>query len=852
MSWSVSVAHAEPLTQLSPEYQDAWERLHRQPRETIEELLAVDQTKLSTIDKAQWAYVLSTAYYHLAYPVEALTYAQRAVALVDREKQPRLYHTFRVFEAGALSVNGWAAQGTALINTALAWAEASEDYALVALAHRVRGEILLEVQDYSGALESALEAYEIFGTKPYSSPRDKAIAANDIARIYAERGDNQLAIPYFREALEINVLGQDKVGASVCLYGLGKSYRGLGDLEEAQAAYEESAQLSREVDDVQGVAYALNEIGGIAMQLGSYEEAEQQLLKALNTFVNSSHTVMQITLHVSLVNLYIESNLLDKAKLHLDSAKKLLIPGSMKLDHPVVKEAEAKLMAALGNHRQAYELIAQTMIEQKEVLNQKSSEQLHQIRARYDFESAERENRFLAQQNLLQEAELLSSSNSIAMLRFIIFLCVLLSGTFVYLVYRSRIHEQQMEAKVAERTKELSFALEQVREYDRAKSQFLANMSHEIRTPMNGIIGMVEHLQLTELTETQERFIGFIRSSSSQLLFLINDILDLSKIEAGKIQLLQKEFNLHRLIDETVQFYTSAANAKGLILEFDDATELTTDLVGDEARLRQILVNLIGNAIKFTDAGGVYVTVSVLDDEPSSILLSFSVSDTGIGIEEGSLTTIFESFSQVDGSPARVHGGSGLGLAISRQMVELLGGEIFVESSPGRGSTFRFTARFSKPGESAIPTEVPVEPVNSAIKVKDIAGLRVLLCEDNEVNQEVTGLHLKRLGCYAEIAEDGQAGLRLFEKGDYDVILMDCQMPRMDGFEATRSIRKLESQRAPSTRIPIVGITAFAMEGDRQRCMDAGMDHYLSKPFTIEQLAQTLNEAISSVASNNL
>lgn len=842
--WTALSVVAEQLTDFSPKYKRIFDLGRGTPLETIESLLAIDDSSFTNTEKAQRAYIIGDAYSFLAYPVEALQYARQAVDLLSLSKQPWLFHKCNLLKSYSLTINGFAAQGLGPVNDALTWAEANDHEELAASAHSLKGALLLDLHDYSGALESQLKAYKFEQTKT-GAGYEKSAIAGAIAGIYNMRGNHEMAIPYYEESLEYERRDGDKIGASITLYGLAGAHKGLGDIKTAVSLYEESALLSQQAGDVQGEAYALDKLAIISLELKRYPEAEKQLLEALDTFVQSKNIQLQIRVHISLVTLYLATTKLNLAEHHLNSAQNLLVPEAMTVERPAVLEAEAKFLAAAGHHDQAYELLAKTMVQQKETLNEQSNEQLNQIRARYEIESAEQDNRLLEQENLLQEAELLNSSNSINLLRFIIVLSLLLSGAFVYLIYRSRIQEQALENKVKERTKELSFALERVREYDRAKSQFLANMSHEIRTPMNGIIGMVELLKKTSLTDSQNRFVGFISSSSSQLLILINDILDLSRIESGKIQLITKRFDLLTLVDETVQFYSAAAKKKGLSIKFDDTTNLNSDLVGDESRLRQVLVNLLGNAIKFTEAGGVFVTTSIVEETESSVLVSFSISDTGIGIDDTSLETIFESFSQADASSTRVYGGSGLGLAISRQLVELLGGEIFVESVPDSGSTFRFTARMEKASDRYTETEEPVANLEASMEVDKLAGAHILLCEDNEVNQEVTRLHLKRLGCHTDVVEDGQAGLEHFEKGAYDMILMDCQMPRMDGFEATRSIRRIEAQRGSSSRIPIIAITAFAMEGDRERCIAAGMDHYLSKPFTIEQLAQALQSAVS-------
>jgi CheY-like chemotaxis protein len=405
------------------------------------------------------------------------------------------------------------------------------------------------------------------------------------------------------------------------------------------------------------------------------------------------------------------------------------------------------------------------------------------------------------------------------------------------------LHNENLEKTVAERTVELSLALELAREYDRAKSQFLANMSHEIRTPMNGVLGMVSLLEKTPLSERQKKLTEHISSSAANLLTAINDILDISRIEPGNFELVEREFQLSTMIDEIIQFYTEGALKNGLSLRLVNNVELSFALLGDAGRLRQVLVNLLGNAIKFTEHGSIAVAINSVKDESSTITLEFSVSDTGISIEESEKSHIFESFTQADSSSTRQYGGSGLGLAICRQLVELMDGEIQVESTIESGSTFMFTTAFKKSMGSG---EVLIRAVPGADPVVDtnrLAGKKVLLCEDNEVNQEVTRLTLESFGCHIEIANNGQIGLQLFQQNDYDLILMDCQMPIMDGFGATHAIREIETNRNTADRIPITALTAHAMKGYSDRCIETGMDDYLSKPFTAEQIAEALCSA---------
>jgi len=541
---------------------------------------------------------------------------------------------------------------------------------------------------------------------------------------------------------------------------------------------------------------------------------------------------------------------------------------------------------------------------------------------------------------------------------------------------REEENSRRLEAMVHERTAELEVRNDELHDANRAKSDFLAKMSHEIRTPMNGVLGMTELLQNTSLTAKQDRFAGTIRQSAESLLQIINDILDFSKIEAGKLELGRQEFEFTQLVDETVDLLASTADKKGLTLVASPPPELQSTVIGDPLRLRQILVNLIGNAIKFTDAGDIVVRGSLVQETDEQVSIKVEVQDSGVGIRPERREQIFDSFAQADGSAVRAASGTGLGLSICKQLVELMGGRIGVQSKPGEGSTFWFTVPLRKSSDGAAqsvsgqpiagmrvlvqathrPTCVamerifgawrvdasfvrtaveleqalrddeatggrldavvldgdddasdpglevlaryrqwkaaepvhtvllgpshgnesgqakpqsavdvhlakplrqgalydallalgasgrrssaaPAEPLEARAPVSVHTG-RVLVVEDNVVNQMVADGMLKNFGCEVEIAEDGVAALERVSSGEFDLVLMDCLMPVMDGFQAAAAIRACEPA---SRRIPIVALTANAIEGDRQRCLEAGMDDYLSKPLTAEALQTVLD-----------
>ena len=375
---------------------------------------------------------------------------------------------------------------------------------------------------------------------------------------------------------------------------------------------------------------------------------------------------------------------------------------------------------------------------------------------------------------------------------------------------------------------------------NKAKGDFLARMSHEIRTPMNGILGMTELLRSSELTERQARFVDTVHRSGENLLRIINDILDFSKVEAGKLDLRLLPFDLHALIAGVVDLLAEEARKKSLDFRYRIGPEVPLAAVGDPARLGQVLTNLLANAIKFTDEGQVVIRVAADDAEPGQI--RFEIADSGIGIPEASRGHIFTPFAQEFAPSGRLYGGTGLGLSIAKQLVILMGGRIGFDSELGRGSTFWFTAplatdRQAVPVASSQPTpspELPAAPPRRS---------RVLVAEDHPVNQEVVIEMLRLLGCEPEAVGDGRRAVEAAGRAAYDLILMDCEMPELDGLAATRQLR------ADGHTLPVVALTAHAIDGYRQRCLDAGMTDYLTKPFSRAQLARILDRWLPAPAA---
>jgi signal transduction histidine kinase/CheY-like chemotaxis protein len=408
------------------------------------------------------------------------------------------------------------------------------------------------------------------------------------------------------------------------------------------------------------------------------------------------------------------------------------------------------------------------------------------------------------------------------------FCAIAIAGEQNFLLIECAERRFQQTQSFVQYAHEASLARDQIAKLTQAKTEFLARMSHEIRTPMNSLLGMAELLSETPLNAEQREYVRRFRRAGDNLLTVVNDILDFSKVEAGQIDLENIEFDLAQVIEEAIEIAAVRARAKGLEVSSRVELNVPTRLIGDPGRLRQILINLLGNAAKFTEHGELTVLVKT-DSAPG--ILHFGVSDTGIGIPADRLSTIFDSFSQVEASTTRKYGGTGLGLAISKRFVELMGGRIWAESTLGSGTTMHFTARFSVAGAPKLVTEG-----STPVMLRD-RGLRILLADDSEENRFLIRGYLKESGSIIDEVENGAQAVEQFKQCAYDIVLMDAEMPVLDGYSATREIRALGAA-------PIFLLTAHAMREARTRGFEAGCTDHLTKPITKSTLLEAINKFV--------
>jgi signal transduction histidine kinase/DNA-binding NarL/FixJ family response regulator/HPt (histidine-containing phosphotransfer) domain-containing protein len=756
----------------------------------------------------------------------AMSYALQSYQYAQKAHDERRAARFELFLAHALSNTGLYDSARSKLLHAVHSAGTLADSDMLAKAYSQLGWNDLEVASYDEALDYFLTGLDIVQRRHDTA--GIANAYNNVGCLYLDQQEPETALKNLRMALTFASQTRDMKSIARIDNNLGLCFNGPMTSIPFDARLDSSIKYFRRSADLYSSAGEHYERARVLGNIGSVFEKRGVLDSTLFYYRQSVYAHDAVGLnstyaagaYAQLGNLFLKLHLADSAFYYLDSAR--TIDERLGAKRGLVEKFFylSKAYAASGNYKLAYEYLEKGSLLHDSIYNDDKSRILADMDAKYQTSKNEKKIASQNQENAQQKVVIYSIAGVMVVL-----------GLLVGLFYRN-------ERKLQRVNKELAAAKERAEASELLEHQFLANMSHEIRTPMNAVTGMTSLLLETELTTKQRDYLEAIQSSADNLLVVINDILDLSKLQAGKMEFEKIPFRLRDETSHVLDIMRFKAEAKNITLSEEIAESAPHVVIGDPARLSQVLMNLMSNAIKFTDRGSVTIVVSAATAGERSMMVRISVRDTGIGIPQEKLKTIFESFSQADAETSRKYGGTGLGLTISRTLVELQGGHIDVMSTPGKGSEFSFWLPYEVAGE-----EVMVEPEQTAqIDAEALRGMHVLLVEDNEYNQIVLTDTLRNMipEVVVEIGSNGREGITLLQKFAFDMVLMDVQMPEMDGIEATKYIRAHLPRGKRET--PIIALTASVIKSEIDKCFAAGMNDYVPKPFKQDELFKVIGK----------
>lgn len=733
------------------------------------------------------------------------------------------------------------------------------------------------------SLESLLFALRLY--KELADNQGIALVSDDIGRIYRFLGNYPVALGYHLDALEIFTKEEDKHGIASSLINTGIVYRNLGNTNNALKNYNKALSICREINDFETTVSALISIGnvywydgdninalifyeealmissqpgfsgdhsgGILNNIGNVNRSIKNYNKALGYYNQSLKITKELgdknLIAVALKNIgitYKEMGDYTKAIQYLKDGYKLA--NEIQLIR-VMEEALNYLSYSyyeINNYRKAFDYFEEYTKLKDSLFDKTENEKITILQLNHEIKEREHAERIDEKNFELENIKLRNTRNYIVFLFIIVFLIAL----FIWSRYRNNTKANEelrklnidLERRVEERTKRMReenehrrIAQEQAELANEAKNRFLATISHEVRTPINAIIGFCDLTTDDDIDNKHKVNLQRVKDSSEHLLALIKDVLDYSQIESGMLELKELSFSFNELIESVVNAYYLDAESKKINLSFEIAGNIPTFVIGDPGSLRQIMYNLIGNAIKFTDKGEVAISVKQKGNvsDKGILNLEISVRDTGIGISKLKQKLIFKDFTQADSSSSRRYGGAGLGLTLSKHFVEMMNGNIFVESEKGKGSTFTINIQLKVDTKKSVKKVLKKPPTGSS--------LHILIAEDNFLNAQVVKAFLDRLGHTSEVANNGLEAVEILEKKEFDAVLMDIEMPEMDGLEATKVIRASKG-RVKNAEIPIIALTAHALKKYEEASFEAGMNGYLTKPVDIDHLKETL------------
>ncbi|MEI7663373.1 MAG: ATP-binding protein [Bacteroidota bacterium] len=716
------------------------------------------------------------------------------------------------------------------------------------------GLIYFSLSEYVKALDYYQRSLKMAGESGDKTTMQDAMC--NIGDFYQKKDDYPSALDYFNQALKVNQSLGNKSGSARALNAIGNVYNKKKDYAKTYLYFEEAVKYYEAEGNKHAMANELENIGDLYRQQAEYIKALEYLFKALklqkelNVKRNISYNYGVIAYTYFMIATDRHKTILNK--LFAGSKPAAIRKASIYADSAIVIQKElgdlylledsyisnSVCYEEIGEYKGALEYYKKYVAIKDSIFNLEKDKKLTQLSMKFEFDKKQAADSLQhAVENNLNQIRLQKQKT----FTYAGFLGMALVVFLLFFVFKNYNNQRKSNLRLQAAQKEIVEQKERAEQSERFKQQFLANMSHEIRTPMNAVMGMTSLLIDNNPRDDQQQYLRGIKQSSDILLHIINDILDLSKIESGKMELEKMDFSLGETVGQVVETLKHKADEKGLALLADIGTDIPDVLLGDPVRLNQILMNLVGNAIKFTEKGSVRIRVSAAgSDNFTSVKMRFSITDTGIGIPKDKLDTVFESFKQVNTSDSRKYGGTGLGLTISRQLVELYGGEISIESEEGAGTTFSFILNMDRGSAERLHQHLAASAnINGHI----LDGLRILIADDNEYNRVVAFDTLKsKADVEIQTAVNGREVIGILREYDFDVILMDVQMPEMNGFEATKFIR--ENLPVPKKDIPIIALTASVLRTDLDKCRQAGMNSYIPKPFSASQLIRGIAELL--------
>jgi len=659
---------------------------------------------------------------------------------------------------------------------ALRIAEEIDDKNQIAVSYKIMGLVDWKQKNGAEAIENYLMSIKIM--KSIGNTDGMARAYNNIAIVYAEQGEYEKAIENYSTAFDLMKSIGDITSQYIIYNNIGEMHSRMGDYAMALEKYMASFHVFDSIGNARGIALAYLNVGSVYIRLNQIPEGKKWLKKSLAF------------------------------------NKKMNLKENIRGTY----ESLARADSISGDFSSSLKNYKMYIVYRDSLINEENTRKLIQAQIQFDFDKKEAVSKAEREKQVAIAAQKLREQKNIRN-GFIVGFAVVLLFAGVFFIQRNKIKKQKERAEHSES----------------AKQQFLANMSHEIRTPMNAIIGMTDLALETPFNKKQENYLTGVKKASENLLHIINDILDFSKVEAGKMELAQLDFSIRSIAGQVIDTLRHKAEEKGIEIFSVVSPGVPDVLIGDPVRLNQILMNLAGNALKFTEKGSVQIGISKISGNENNARIKFSVIDTGIGIPADKLDSVFESFSQAHASDTRKFGGTGLGLSISKQFIELMGGGLKVESEVGSGTTFYFELELPIGSKERMEENETSKQIDGNI----LNGLKILLVDDNADNRIVARdtIEAKAKVTVAE-AVNGQDALGKLKEQNFDIVLMDVQMPVMDGLEATRKIRNEFTE--PKKNIPVVALTASVIRSDLDKCREAGMNDYVPKPFKIEELIKTI------------